>query len=187
MRRIPLVLVVIVVAVGMLGLTGAQTFAGGDQDHVHDHGTPGGLETAGERSPVRPDQVTLLTGRASSPDHIAGQFRWRIDGTGPTHVMNMTDIDRVMLIRIDFEPGQFIGWHSHPGPVLGIVADGTLTFTTVQDCRPREYGPNELIMEHGPNDNQRVDNLTEEPAVVYVLFFELPEEGPFAIPEGDPC
>jgi quercetin dioxygenase-like cupin family protein len=187
MRRIPLVLLVAVVAVGALALTGAQTFAGNEQDDVHAHGTDDGLKATSERHPVRPDQVTLLTGRASSPDSIAGQFRWRIDGTGPTHVMNLNDIDHVMQIRIDFEPGQFIGWHSHPGPVLGIVAEGTLTFTTVQDCVPRPYGPNELMMEHGPGDNQRVDNLTDEPAVAYVTFFELPAEGPFSIPEEDPC
>jgi hypothetical protein len=130
----------------------------------------------------------FLTERSTSPDDIRGQLRLRLDGAGPTHVMNMKDVDHLQLVKLTFEPGDVVDWHVHPGPVIVIVDDGTLHVTSAGDCVRRPYGPSEVYIEQGPGDVLRVENLPDagEDTVIYALFFELPSEGPLTIFEDDP-
>jgi hypothetical protein len=150
--------------------------------------TVGVLATAG--APTRaadgaPD-VEFLTGRSTSPDDIRTQLRLRLDGTGPTHVMNIKDVDHLQLAKLTFAPDELVNWHTHPGPVIVIVEEGILTVTSARDCVARDYGPQEVYIEQGPGDVLRVSNETVEPTVIYALFLEVPAVGPITIPEPAP-
>jgi hypothetical protein len=154
-------------------LAGAQGPTLADNATGHDHGPP---------------EVRPLTQRSTSPDDIRAQLRLRLDGRGPTHVMNMHDVDTLQLLELTFEPGEVVNWHVHPGPVIVIVDEGVLTVTSADDCVARDYGPSEVYIEQGPGDVLRVENLPEatDDAVIYALFFQLPAEGPLTIFEEDP-
>jgi quercetin dioxygenase-like cupin family protein len=163
------------VALAAVVLLAAGALAGGEvltrADNAHDHGDP---------------EVELLTGRSTSPDAISAQLRLKLDGTGRTHVMNMNDVDRLLLAKLTFGPGDIVDWHTHPGPVIVIVAEGVLTVTTARDCVARDYGPDEVYIEQGPGDVLKVQNETDDTTVIYALFFEIPAEGPLTIQEDDP-
>ena len=159
----------LVLALGVLAWSQLPTLA----DHGHDHGPP---------------DVNVLTERSSAPDDIRAQLRLRLDGTGPTHAMNMKDVDNLQLVELTFAPGDRVDWHVHPGPVIVIVDEGVLTVTSGADCVARDYGPSEVYIEQGPGDVLRVENLPDatEETVIYALFFQLPDEGPLTIFEEDP-
>jgi hypothetical protein len=155
-------------AVGVLARGELPTRA---DDDLHAHGDP---------------DVVLLTGRSASPDDIRAQLRLRLDGTGPTHVMDMKDVDHLVLAELTFGPGELVDWHTHPGPVVVIVEEGVLTVTTARDCVPRDYGPEEVYIEQGSGDVLKVENETGEETIIYAMFFGVPAEGPLTIPEDDP-
>jgi hypothetical protein len=164
-------LIAVVLAAGLLIWAQLPTAA----DSEHDHGPP---------------DVNVLTNRSTSPDDIRAQLRLRLDGRGPTHVMNMKDVDTLQLLELTFQPGDRVDWHVHPGPVIVIVDEGELTVTSAADCVARHYGPNEVYIEQGPGDVLRVENLpdADEETVIYALFFEVPEnpDEPITIPGDDP-
>jgi hypothetical protein len=167
---------VAVLAAGVLVLGALPTLAGSQDEHEgHNHGPP---------------DVEVLTGRSSSPDDIRAQLRLRLDGSGPTNVMNIRDVDTLQLLKLTFEPGDLVDWHVHPGPVIVLVEEGILSVTSADDCVRRDYGPREVYIEQGPGDPLRVENLPDatETTVIYALFFEVPEdpESPITIPVDDP-
>ena len=49
------------------------------------------------------------------------------------------------------DPGGSTGWHSHPGPALVIVNEGTFTLYDGDDrkCRPHRYGPGQSFVDQG--------------------------------------
>jgi quercetin dioxygenase-like cupin family protein len=49
------------------------------------------------------------------------------------------------------DPGGSTGWHSHPGPALVIVKEGTFTLYDGDDrkCRPHRYGPGQSFVDQG--------------------------------------
>jgi hypothetical protein len=53
----------------------------------------------------------------------------------------------IAVRRHDYPAGSHTGWHSHPGPVLIQVTEGTVTFYEANDpdCSPIRVGPGELL------------------------------------------
>jgi len=53
-------------------------------------------------------------------------------------------VDQVLTVA----PGGFVGWHSHPGPVLVVVKSGT--FRSVQtDCSYKDYAAGQVYVDQG--------------------------------------
>ena len=49
------------------------------------------------------------------------------------------------------EPGGHTGWHSHPGPALVTIQEGTFTLYDGDDRkrRPHQYGPGQAFVDEG--------------------------------------
>jgi quercetin dioxygenase-like cupin family protein len=56
-----------------------------------------------------------------------------------------------LTARVTLQPGGSLGWHSHPGPVLVTVEEGTFSLSQVENgrCRTRRYGPEDAFVEDG--------------------------------------
>jgi quercetin dioxygenase-like cupin family protein len=83
----------------------------------------------------------------------------------------------VVAREITIAPGGTTGWHYHDGPVVGIVAAGTLTHPG-PDCVPEIFHTGDFINEPNGVANTHVGrNLGTTPVVLYVVYLQ---------PLGDP-
>ena len=81
----------------------------------------------------------------------------------------------VAVQRIVFQPGGQSGWHSHPGPVLISVIEGTMTFyeSDDPDCAPIVRHAGQGFVDYG--DHAHIArNETSEPAVNIVTYLAPP-------------
>ena len=65
----------------------------------------------------------------------------------------------VYLTEVTFQPGGQTGWHSHPGPSLITVTEGTLTVYH-DDCTFETYSAGESFTDLGCGDIHNVRNET---------------------------
>ena len=52
---------------------------------------------------------------------------------GDFRVMNVKDSEQVIVQEVTVDPGAQTGWHSHHGPVVVVVAAGTMTLYQADD------------------------------------------------------
>lgn len=81
----------------------------------------------------------------------------------------------VAVQRIVFQPGGQSGWHSHPGPVLISVVEGTMTFYESDDpsCTPIVRHAGQGYVDFG--DHAHIArNETSEPSVNIVTYLAPP-------------
>lgn len=74
----------------------------------------------------------------------------------------------VSTFDLTYQPGQFSGWHSHPGIVVAVVTSGTVERQTVTRhgrCVTEEFGVGESFTEVGPH---LVRNGGDVPAVLSI-------------------
>jgi quercetin dioxygenase-like cupin family protein len=73
-------------------------------------------------------------------------------------------------------PGGHTGWHSHPGPALAIVQEGTFTLYDGDDrkCRPHRYQAGQAFVDEGGGHVHIGRNETTQPVKVLVTYI-LPE------------
>lgn len=76
---------------------------------------------------------------------VAGKFNLNIAGFINFHTKgDLRVVDQVITIK----PGGYVGWHSHPGPVLVVVKSGT--FRSVQtDCSYTDYAAGQVYVDQG--------------------------------------
>ncbi|WP_298891294.1 cupin domain-containing protein [uncultured Serinicoccus sp.] len=167
-RRMTLAAVTAVaVGCGLLASTGAA--AGGST-------TPA---TGGATARPGPT-VTVLARHADFPDDIAVQIRRKLD-EGPTRVLNLRDPGHIVVARVELAPGAGFPWHYHPGPVIISVAEGDLVYQQSTDCREREYGPQEALVDPG-DIIHTAWNDGDVPTVLYATFYDVPAGGAPTIP-----
>lgn len=156
-RRSPL-RVALAVALATALITGlAFVLAGRAQaDHIPVHGT--------------------IMARAPFADSTAIQLRGLVGGR--MHVGNARDIGDTIVQEIVIQPGGFTGWHTHPGPVIVMVEEGT--FTVYQgsdpDCTPYAYGPNESFIDPGQGNVHSARNEGSVPMVAWAIYFDVPAD-----------
>jgi quercetin dioxygenase-like cupin family protein len=80
----------------------------------------------------------------------------------------------VHVQEVNFEPGDFVDWHDHPGFALIAVKTGTMTFID-QNCTEHVIGPGKAIVESG-GPTYAVNRGTER-ATFYVTY---------VVPKGSP-
>lgn len=107
-----------------------------------------GLTTVALASPPGPNQTTTPPSVAPGPQvggTVAGKFNLNIPGFINLHTKgDLRVVNQVFTIQ----PGGYIGWHSHPGPVLVVVKTGT--FRTVQtDCSYTDYAAGQVYVDEG--------------------------------------
>ena len=147
---------------------------GGEEEHAQRDGGRGG-RGRGPRSD-----------RGSGPGH-AGHRSQRRDGPGPL-VDRPLDVNwhfapgvkvklqtqgpiEVAYQRITIPPGGTLGWHSHPGPTVVTVFQGTLSFHHAEQCTQEiEYATGQSFS-NMPDEIHLARNEGTQPVVVFASYY----------------
>jgi hypothetical protein len=101
------------------------------------------------------------------------------------HVLNAQD---TVVQQIVFGPGGHTGWHSHPGPVVVLVAQGELTLYSSEDptCTGRTYSGGQAFIDQGQGHVHIGRASATENTVLWVTYFDVPPGQPFRQDAADP-
>ena len=103
-----------------------------------------------------------------------------------TLVQSTVDGTEYVTKQITIAPGGSTGWHWHPGQVLGVIREGTLTHDAANCLQDGVYPPGSPITEGiGPDNVHEGRNLGPEPVVMWVLYIQ-PVGQPLAIDAPNP-
>lgn len=127
--------------------------------------------------------VELLTPRSSFTDDVRLKVRLKLDGRR-ADVVNLKDPSSTVVARITVQPGARFPWHTHRGPVLVNVAEGSLTYVNADDCVERHYDTGTAFVDLGRGNVHTAFNPSDEVTVLYATFLEAPASGPLTITEG---
>lgn len=133
---------------------------------------------------VPPIAVELLTPRSTFTDDVALKFRYKLDGTSSSRVINSTEPSRTVVARITVQPDAQFPWHSHSGPVIVNVAQGELVYVEASDCVERSYPRGTAFVDSGRGHVHTAFNPTDQVTVLVATFFEVTEAGPLTITDG---
>jgi quercetin dioxygenase-like cupin family protein len=116
-----------------------------------------------------------------------GSVRQRLKVDTPNIKAKFKQPSDFVVVSLVFDPGGTTGWHSHPGPAMAIVQEGTFTLYDGDDrrCRPHRYGPGEAFVDKGGGNVHIGRNETGRPVRVLVTFV-IPEGAPTSIDAPDP-
>ncbi|HEX9124585.1 MAG TPA: cupin domain-containing protein [Actinomycetota bacterium] len=146
----------------------------------------GVLPSAAQEAPP-PIATEVLTGRAVFPDDVDLLVKVKQDG-GQTEVVRAEDPSRTITARFTVQPGAVFPWHSHAGPVIVNVVQGTLVYVGADDCTEREYPAGTAFVDLGHGDVHTAFNSSgTEVTVLVATFFEASESGPLLIPAEAPA
>ena len=88
--------------------------------------------------------------------------------------------------HITIQPGGSTGWHYHPGTLLAVVQQGSLTRID-DDCRAVVYSAGQSLVEPSGSGHVHIGrNLGSEPAELYVTYVN-PIGSPLSVDAADPC
>jgi len=113
---------------------------------------------------------------------IADGFKIDVDGI---RVSAKGPID-LATAHLTFPPGATTGWHVHPGPVLVIVKDGTVTKYS-SDCVATRYTAGQAFVELGPSDINMVRNESTTQQADTIVTFLAPVGATLKEPVPAPC
>jgi quercetin dioxygenase-like cupin family protein len=105
-----------------------------------------------------------------------GTFSERVKVKTPNIKANFKRPSDFIVQDLVIAPGGHTGWHSHPGPALAIVKEGTFTLYDGDDrrCRPHRYGPGQAFVDRGGGHVHIGRNETSQPVRLLVTFI-VPE------------
>lgn len=137
------------------------------------------------QDPPAPIAVELLTPRSDFTDDVRMQTRVKYPEGGPTQVINSKDAGRTVVARITVQPGARFPWHTHHGPVVVNVAQGSFVYVNATDCVPRTYAGGTAFVDPGQgNVHSAFNPSAAEVTVLYATFYEAPAQGPLTITDG---
>jgi len=92
------------------------------------------------------------------------------------------DSGDVVMRQLTVEPGGSTGWHSHPGPTIVIVTQGTVSSYEAGDptCTARTFAAGQGFVE-GPGDVHISRNEGSTPLVMLITFLDVPVGGAFRL------
>jgi quercetin dioxygenase-like cupin family protein len=107
---------------------------------------------------------------------------------GDFRVMNVKDSDQVIVQQVTVDPGAQTGWHSHHGPVVVVVAAGTMTLYQADDptCTGEEYTAGEVFVDPGQGNVHNARNEGTDGVVLYATYFDVPPGAGPALPGTNP-
>lgn len=128
---------------------------------------------------VRADEPTFtvepLGPLAVFPDDLSATIKYKLTNDPRQRVIHLKDFENVLMTRISFDDQAIVPWHTHPGPVIVTVAEGSLTITNAFDCEPRVYESGEGFVDPGQGNVHMAQADGE--TVVYARFFGIPDGG----------
>jgi quercetin dioxygenase-like cupin family protein len=129
----------------------------------------------------------FFTGRAVFTDDVDLKFKIRRGGP-PTEVVNVKDPSRTVVGRFTVQPGAQFPWHTHAGPVVVNIVEGSLVYVPAEDCSQHEYPAGTAFVDPGHGHVHSAYNPATEGETVFVAtFFEAPAApAPLLIPADPP-
>ena len=132
-----------------------------------------------------PIATEFLSGRAVFTDDVSALIKVKSDG-GQTEVVKVDDPTHTVVARFTVQPGAQFPWHSHAGPVIVNVTEGTLVYVGADDCEEQEYAQGTAFVDLGHGEVHSAFNPGEVPTVLVATFVEAPASGPLLIPADAP-
>jgi quercetin dioxygenase-like cupin family protein len=101
-----------------------------------------------------------------------GTFTERVKVNTPNIKAKFKRPSDFIVLALVVGPGGDTGWHTHPGPALVIIKEGTFTLYDGDDrkCRPHRYGPGEAFVDEGGGHVHIGRNETRKPVKLLVTF-----------------
>jgi len=127
----------------------------------------------------------LILARASFADPT--DIKFKIKGQGQ-EVINVNNAGETVMQKIVIAPGGHTGWHSHPGPVVVLIASGQMSFYDSEDptCTVRIYSAGQAFVDRGQGHVHIARNEGSVPLELYVTYFDVPVGGAFRIDADSP-
>jgi len=132
--------------------------------------------------------INAGTSLATGPTGFGAQFTYRAT-VQPYHVDSndfkvfQKSPEDVVMRQLSIAPGGNSGWHTHPGPVIVLVAQGSVVNYHADDptCTGQKFDAGEGFVET-PGDVHIVRNEdVNTPAVLVVTFLDVPVGGAFRL------
>jgi quercetin dioxygenase-like cupin family protein len=143
-----------------------------------------GMLPLAAQEPPLPIATEFLSPRSVFPDDI--DMKIKIDTGEETEVVKVVDPSRTVTARFTIQPGARFPWHSHAGPVVVNVVQGTLVFVET-DCAERAYPTGTAFFDAGHGHVHSAYNPTGGETVIVATFFESPAAGSLLIPADTPA
>ena len=107
---------------------------------------------------------------------------------GDFRVMNVRDSAQSIVQEVTVGVGAQTGWHSHHGPVIVVVAQGTMTLYQADDptCTGETYTAGEAFVDPGQGNVHNARNEGSVGVVLYATYFDVPPGVGPAIPHANP-
>jgi quercetin dioxygenase-like cupin family protein len=129
--------------------------------------------------------IATQVSRAAFADHTS--VKLTVSKGRHKKVYKAKDASDVVVQTLTFDPGANTGWHSHPGPVIVSVRQGTVTYYDGKGpCVGRRYPAGTAFIDPGDGNVHTVRNETTEPAQTSAVFFGVPAGGLPRIDEPSP-
>ena len=131
----------------------------------------------------------VIYARAGFADQT--DIKFKIKGQGQ-EVINVNNAGDTVMQKIVILPGGHTGWHSHPGPVVVLIASGQMSFYDSEDptCTARTYSTGQAFVDSGQGHVHIARNEGSVPLELYVTYFDVtpgvPPPGAFRIDAPDP-
>ena len=131
----------------------------------------------------------VILARASFADQT--DIKFKIKGQGQ-EVINVNNAGDTVMQKIVIAPGGHTGWHSHPGPVVVLIAAGEMSFYDSEDptCTARTYATGQAFIDSGQGHVHIARNEGSVPLELYVTYFDVtpgvPAPGAFRIDAPNP-
>ncbi len=140
------------------------------------------LPTQADEAGEAGDSEEPLAGPATFADDVAVQIRDGLDGRG-TEVINLRDASDVVVDEAAVPAGAVLPWHTHPGPLVMVVAEGEFTYVSADDCVRRTYQEGEALIDPGGDNIHTAYNPQEEGDTVLVaVYLGVPDDEELTTP-----
>lgn len=125
--------------------------------------------TAGSIADATPPgggSVTVLTRGTVGPMH----------DTSDTFKLFQKNSADFVMVSYQLAPGGTLGWHTHPGPALITVTQGTLTIVE-GDCSVHVYPAGTAFVDVGMGEVHDAFNYGSDPVHGYATYLNVPTGG----------
>lgn len=114
----------------------------------------------------------VIYARASFADPT--DIKFKVKGLGE-EVINVNNAGDTVMQKIVIAPGGHTGWHSHPGPVVVLIASGEMSFYDGDDptCTARTYSAGQAFVDSGQGHVHMARNEGSVPLELYVTYFDV--------------
>ena len=94
-------------------------------------------------------------------------------------VSNAPESGDVVVQEVTIGPGGTTGWHSHPGPVVVLVKQGTLTYVRADggECISTPYPAGTAFVDPGQGHAHTAFNFGTDDLVLIATYFDVPVGG----------